>query len=58
MVGAQSGTQSPGGQATTYYVQQPMYLDQNGQPIYYRVPGGPFPQEMMYAPNPDGNIVT
>ena len=43
-------------QQTTYYLQQPMYLDQNGQPMYYRVgPGGaPYQQEMMYAQNPDG----
>ena len=57
----QGGQVPPGANAaqlqqTTYYVQQPMYLDQNGQPMYYRVgPGGAqYPQEMMYSQNPDG----
>ncbi len=36
--GSVPGSQGPGAsQQTTYYMQQPMYLDQNGQPMYYRV---------------------
>lgn len=51
------GNQGPGAgasQQTTYYMQPPMYIDQNGQPIYYRVPGAPYQQEIMYTTNPDG----
>jgi hypothetical protein len=45
-----AGAQAQGG----YFLQQPMFIDQNGQPVFYRVPQGQFPQEMMYAPGPDG----
>lgn len=45
---------SAASQQTTYYMQPPMYIDQNGQPMYYRVPGAPFQQEIMYTTNPDG----
>jgi len=36
-----------------YYLQQPVYVDASGQPIYYaRVPGdGQYQQNLMYAPD-------
>jgi hypothetical protein len=42
------------GQQPAYYVQQPVYLDQNGQPVYYRVANqnGQYQQQdgqMMYG---------
>jgi hypothetical protein len=50
-----TGAPIPGAQPQ-YYVQQPMFLDQNGQPVYYRVgPQGQFQQDMMFGAGPDGN---
>jgi hypothetical protein len=49
------------GNQPAYYVQQAVYLDQNGQPVYYRPqPGaGQYGQEFMYPPptGPDGQPV-
>jgi uncharacterized membrane-anchored protein YjiN (DUF445 family) len=48
MPGAQGQPGAPG-----YYMQQPVFLDQNGQPIYYRGPEG-FQQQVIYTQGPDG----
>jgi hypothetical protein len=52
----QQGVPQVGTQQQQYYVQQqqPVYLDQNGQPIYYRVQqGNQYQQDMVYQ-NSDG----
>ena len=52
--GAPGGPPGP----PTFFMPQHVYLDQNGQPVYYRMPNpnaGPYQQqEMMYAGGPEG----
>ena len=49
---------APGGPPGPAFFMPHMYMDQNGQPVYYRMPNpnaGPYQQqEMMYAGGPEG----
>ena len=48
---AAAGAAGQGNQQNYYVQQQPVYLDQNGQPVYYRMANqsGQYSQDMMYA---------
>ena len=49
---------APGGPPGPAFFMPHMYMDQNGQPVYYRMPNpnaGPYQQqEMMYGGGPEG----